>query len=92
MELSPHSACEQGEELQDLINAFTKFAEDYINSSANFVCEGAISACEGFSACEEFKINDDFNYIDLSSDDNDLKYKLQNELINNLKNKLDKDI
>ena len=60
------------EELHDLINAFIKFAVDYINSN------GAIN---GFI---EFKINSEFNYHDDSPDDNDLKSKLKNELINKL--------
>jgi hypothetical protein len=64
------------EEIQDLINAFIKFAEDYINSN------GAIN---GFI---EFEINDNFNFNNDLSDDYELKYKLQNDLINDLKNKL----
>ena len=65
------------EELQDLINAFNKFAEDYINSKGG---------CEGFI---EFKINSEFNCESDLSDDNDLKSKLKNELIKKLQKELD---
>lgn len=58
-----------------MINAFNNFVEEYINSNG------------GINGFIEFKINDDFNCGDLP-DDNDLKYKLQNELQTKLKNKL----
>ena len=60
------------EELHDLINAFNMFAEDYMNSKG------------GINGFIEFKINSEFNYQDDSPDDNDLKSKLKNELINTL--------
>ena len=57
------------EELHDLINAFKVFAEDYINSKG------------GINELIKFKINSEFKSNNLP-DDQDLKYKLKNELNN----------
>ena len=54
-----------------MINAFTKFTEDYINING------------GINGIVEFKINSEFNYDDDLPDDINLKYKLINELKNN---------